>query len=141
MANSDDKHSDIDSQHRFVPKGDNKHSDIERSTDSDHTRFIPKDDDDLWEVIEITDERETTYRVRWAGTNPKTRKPWPLQWVPKEDVTNDLVITWKQVRAKRRKTVSTKRTRKMCTSPTKRQSIVQSPMTGEHPISLQYPSE
>ena len=61
------------------------------------TQFIPQEDDleVLWEVIEITAEKAKQYRVRWAGNDPKTRKPWPQSWVPKHDCTDDLVLAWK----------------------------------------------
>ncbi|EKM55782.1 uncharacterized protein PHACADRAFT_195835 [Phanerochaete carnosa HHB-10118-sp] len=78
------------------------------STDNEH-KFIPKDDDDqtLWEALEITDEDDEAFRIRWAGLNPKTKRPWPLQWVLKEDVTDDLVKAWRQVKPKRRRSAST----------------------------------
>ncbi|PFH47493.1 hypothetical protein AMATHDRAFT_129686, partial [Amanita thiersii Skay4041] len=50
----------------------------------------------LWEVIEITSERSKSYRVKWKGNDPATGKPWAQSWVPKGDVTNDLVIKWKR---------------------------------------------
>ncbi|KAF9442661.1 hypothetical protein P691DRAFT_637605, partial [Macrolepiota fuliginosa MF-IS2] len=61
------------------------------------TRFVEREDDSqtLWEVLEIVAERKDQYRVRWAGVDPETGKPWPLDWVPKEDCTDPLVITWK----------------------------------------------
>lgn len=61
------------------------------------TQFMPQsdDEDELWEVIEITGERSKEYKVKWAGINEKTSKPWPQSWVPKHDCTDDLVLTWK----------------------------------------------
>ncbi|KAI0273046.1 hypothetical protein BGY98DRAFT_921758, partial [Russula aff. rugulosa BPL654] len=35
-----------------------------------------------WDVVEIVEEDGKRYRVRWAGKDPKTGKPWPLDWVP-----------------------------------------------------------
>jgi hypothetical protein len=69
------------------------------------TQFIPQVDDAeiLLEVIEITAEKSKLYRVRWAGNDPKTRKPWPMSWVPKHDCTDDLVLAWKRKQAKKRK--------------------------------------
>ena len=60
-------------------------------------RFEPREDDNetLWEVIAIIDERRGSYRVKWAGNDPKTKKSWPPSWVPKGDVTDDLVEKWK----------------------------------------------
>lgn len=65
------------------------------------TQFEPRsnDDDALWEVIEIVAERGKKYRVRWAGNDPKTGRPWPLDWVPKHDCTDHLVGEWKKKKA------------------------------------------
>jgi hypothetical protein len=72
------------------------------------TQFVPQEDDMeiLWEVIEITAEKGKKYRVRWAGNDPKTRKPWPQSWVPKHDCTDDLVLAWKRKRAFKKKEAS-----------------------------------
>lgn len=77
------------------------------------TQFVPQEDDAevLWEVIEITAEKEKSklYRVRWAGTDPKTRKPWPQSWVPMHDCTDDLVRTWKRKQASKKKEAERKK--------------------------------
>lgn len=69
------------------------------------TQFVPQEDDDeiLWEVIEITAEKPKTYKVKWAGINPKTKKPWAQTWVSKHDCTDDLVHAWKVKQAKAKK--------------------------------------
>jgi hypothetical protein len=69
------------------------------------TQFVPQDGDSdiLWEVIEITAERGNKYKVRWAGVDPKTKRPWPQEWVAKHDCTPDIVAAWKQKRAKQKK--------------------------------------
>jgi hypothetical protein len=80
-------------------------------TDSDaelslpDTQFVFKEGDDeaLWDVIEITAEKDRQYKVRWAGTDPATGKPWPQSWVAKHDCTDILVEQWKGRRAKERK--------------------------------------
>lgn len=56
---------------------------------------------EYWTVIKITGERSKTYQVEWAGVDPETGRPWPLDWVPKEDVTQDLVYTWKEEKDER----------------------------------------
>lgn len=56
---------------------------------------------EYWKVIKITGERAKTYQIEWAGTDPETGKPWPLDWVPKEDVTPDLVDAWEEKKEKR----------------------------------------
>ncbi|OAX42767.1 hypothetical protein K503DRAFT_293538 [Rhizopogon vinicolor AM-OR11-026] len=69
------------------------------------TQFVPQSNDDnvLWEVVEIVAERGKKYRVRWAGNDPKTRRPWPLDWVPKHDCTDHLVEEWKRKNAEKRR--------------------------------------
>lgn len=56
---------------------------------------------EYWKVIKITGERAKTYQIEWAGTDPETGKPWPLDWVPKEDVTSDLVEVWEEGKEER----------------------------------------
>ncbi|EPQ51425.1 hypothetical protein GLOTRDRAFT_140886 [Gloeophyllum trabeum ATCC 11539] len=69
------------------------------------TQFEPQegDSDALWEVIEITGEKKKKYRVKWAGTNPKTGKAWPQSWVDKHDCTDDLVEDWKLKKARKKR--------------------------------------
>jgi len=66
--------------------------------------FKPREDDDktLYEVIEITGETKTKYKVRWKGNNPETKKPWLQSWVLKRDCTNDLVLIWKTEKKKQK---------------------------------------
>ena len=72
------------------------------------TQFIPGDNDEeeLWDVIEILEEKGQRYKVKWAGNNPTTGKPWAPSWVGKTDCTNDLIAAWKEKKKKkdRRKT-------------------------------------
>ena len=72
---------------------------------SPDTQFVPQDDDDdlLWEVIEITAEDRKNYKVKWAGIDPQTGKPWKQSWVPKHDCTDVLVMQWKVTQAKQKK--------------------------------------
>ena len=81
------------------------------------TQFVPRSNDDevLWEVVEIVAERGKKYQVRWAGKDPKTGKPWPLDWVPKRDCTNYLVKEWKKQKAGKRR--RSKKTGKFCRYP------------------------
>lgn len=51
---------------------------------------------EYWKVIRITAERKREYQVEWAGEDPETGEPWPLDWVPKGDVTEDLVEAWEE---------------------------------------------
>jgi hypothetical protein len=55
-----------------------------------------EDEEDMWEVIEITAEKRHRYRVRWAGTDPATGRPWRQSWVRREDCTADLVKSWEE---------------------------------------------
>jgi hypothetical protein len=49
----------------------------------------------LWEAIEITAERGSKYKVRWAGVDSRSGKPWDQSWVAKRDCTENLVREWK----------------------------------------------
>ncbi|KAI9069409.1 hypothetical protein FKP32DRAFT_1617237 [Trametes sanguinea] len=62
------------------------------------TQFIPKenDEEELWDVIEILEEKGRKYKVRWAGVDPKTKKPWDPTWVYKHDCTDKLIREWKK---------------------------------------------
>lgn len=51
--------------------------------------------DDMWPVIEITaEDKRKGYKVRWAGEDPSTGKPWAQSWVAKTEVTDHLRRTW-----------------------------------------------
>lgn len=67
------------------------------------TQFVYQSGDEevLWEVQEITDERGKKYKVKWAGTDPATGKPWAQSWVAKHDCTDDLVVEWKAKKKRR----------------------------------------
>ncbi|KAI9441368.1 hypothetical protein H4582DRAFT_1810608 [Lactarius indigo] len=49
-----------------------------------------------WEVVEIVAEDGKRYRVRWAGKDPKTGKPWPLSWVPNSHCSSELIKEWER---------------------------------------------
>jgi hypothetical protein len=51
-----------------------------------------------WDVVEIVEEDAKRYRVRWAGKDPKTGKPWPLDWVPNSHCSLDLIRDWEKKR-------------------------------------------
>ncbi|KAH9965262.1 hypothetical protein BC827DRAFT_842578 [Russula dissimulans] len=53
-----------------------------------------------WEVIEIVEEDGKRYQVRWAGEDPRTGKPWPLDWVPSSYCSSELVKAWERKKAK-----------------------------------------
>ncbi|RPA73494.1 hypothetical protein BJ508DRAFT_49494 [Ascobolus immersus RN42] len=44
----------------------------------------------------IIGERPKHYRVEWEGVNPDTDKPWPSEWIPKQDVTAAAIKEWEQ---------------------------------------------
>lgn len=69
-----------------------------------NTRFQERegDEENLWEVEAIVAERGNKYQVQWAGVDEKG-KPWPLDWVPKEDCTDPLVLKWKRQKAEKKK--------------------------------------
>lgn len=50
-----------------------------------------------WEVVEIVEEDAgKRYKVRWAGKDPKTGQPWPLDWVPNSHCSSDLIQDWEK---------------------------------------------
>ncbi|KAG2004813.1 hypothetical protein CC2G_003331 [Coprinopsis cinerea AmutBmut pab1-1] len=51
-------------------------------------------EEDFWPIVGILAEDKKRYKVRWDGTDPKTGRPWPDSWVPKEDVTEDVEDDW-----------------------------------------------
>ncbi|KAH9898194.1 hypothetical protein C8Q73DRAFT_683976 [Cubamyces lactineus] len=66
-------------------------------------------EDDWWEAIDIVAEKKGMYKVRWGGVDPKTGKPWPDSWVPKKDCSNDLIQSWKEKQAEKKKAQAQKR--------------------------------
>ncbi|KAL5528221.1 hypothetical protein ACEPAF_7357 [Sanghuangporus sanghuang] len=64
--------------------------------------FEPRESDaeQLWDVIAIRAERNGKYLIQWAGAD-ENGNPWPDSWVPREDVTDDLVAAWKKEKATR----------------------------------------
>lgn len=88
-----------------MPKAANDdHDASELEVSSLETHFVEREDDGdtLWEVVEILDERKNWYKVRWAGFDPATKQPWPLEWVPKVDCTDSLVLAWKRKKAEKK---------------------------------------
>ncbi|THH14768.1 hypothetical protein EW146_g5603 [Bondarzewia mesenterica] len=81
---------------------------------SSQTHFVPgpNDKDELYEVIEITGEKPGYYRVKWAGFDTKTGKPWPQDWIPRRDCTDDIVADWKKKKAKKEQQKLAKKTGK-----------------------------
>ncbi|KIK63306.1 hypothetical protein GYMLUDRAFT_464287 [Collybiopsis luxurians FD-317 M1] len=63
----------------------------------EETQFIPQsgDEDTLWEAVAIVAENAKLYKIKWAGFDPATGKPWADSWVAKHDVTRDLVEAWR----------------------------------------------
>ncbi|KAG6827301.1 hypothetical protein H0H92_012398 [Tricholoma furcatifolium] len=80
-------------------------SDSEVYERDSQSQFVSKEGDDevLWEVVEITAEKQNFYKVRWAGVDPQTNKPWAQSWVTKSDCTDDLVHEWKRKKLKKNK--------------------------------------
>jgi hypothetical protein len=71
--------------------------------DSEASQFVPQsgDEENLWEILGIIAEKGTKYKVKWAGEDPKTGKPWGNSWVKKSDVTPDVVDEWKEKQAQK----------------------------------------
>lgn len=53
----------------------------------------------MFEVINIIDAKRGYYRVRWAGIEPKTGKPWKPSWVKHKDCSEDVIQKWKTIRS------------------------------------------
>ncbi|KAF9500273.1 hypothetical protein BDN71DRAFT_1194826 [Pleurotus eryngii] len=100
-------------------------SDEPSQGESSEVQFVEQsgDEENLWEVLEITAERSNSYRVKWAGTDPTTGKPWQQSWVPKHDCTPELVSSWKRKKhAKRKGKSSTGSTTRRSASATRKSS-------------------
>ncbi|KAF4584924.1 hypothetical protein EYR40_001750 [Pleurotus pulmonarius] len=98
-------------------------SDEPSQGESSEVQFVEQsgDEENLWEVLEITAERTNSYRVKWAGTDPSTGKPWQQSWVPKHDCTPELVSSWKKrKRAKQKGKSSTGSTTRRSGSATRK---------------------
>ena len=67
--------------------------------------FEPHEDDSdqLWDVETILEEKNNGryLLVKWLGTDERG-KPWENSWVPREDVTDDLVQEWKKKKKAKR---------------------------------------
>ena len=85
-------------------------SDDEVELSGYETQFIPQSDDDekLWSVEEILQEKGNRYLLKWAGVDDNG-KPWPNSWVPKHDVTNDLIVQWKELKKQRKQDKESKK--------------------------------
>lgn len=55
-------------------------------------------DEEFWEVTAVLAEKGDRYRVRWAGVDPTTGKPWPPSWVGKECCTQALIDDWNRTK-------------------------------------------
>ena len=75
-------------------------SDAENSPEESQFVFQSGDEDNLWTIEGIVSERQGMYKVKWAGNDPATGKPWGNSWVKKSDVTPDVVKHWKERQAK-----------------------------------------
>ncbi|KAH9975414.1 hypothetical protein BGW80DRAFT_1169333, partial [Lactifluus volemus] len=63
---------------------------------SHRNKINPEPNQKNWQVVEVVAEEGKRYRVRWAGEDPKTGKPWPLAWVPSSYCSPDLVKEWEE---------------------------------------------
>ncbi|KAF9052222.1 hypothetical protein BDZ89DRAFT_421715 [Hymenopellis radicata] len=70
---------------------------MDSQSEPESQRFVPQSDDDknVFPVVEITAEKGKKYKVRWAGNDPATGKPWAESWEPKTNVMSPLVTDWK----------------------------------------------
>ncbi|KZT75049.1 hypothetical protein DAEQUDRAFT_720259 [Daedalea quercina L-15889] len=77
-------------------------SDEESSNEQD-TGLVVVNGEPMWQVIEILAERGNRYRVKWAGNDPATGKPWAPSWVNKQDCTSQLIDGWNREKELRRR--------------------------------------
>lgn len=65
------------------------------------------DEEQDWDVEAILDQRgkgkNLRYLVKWAGVD-KSGKPWPNDWVPKSDCSDELVAAWEGSRGRSKST-------------------------------------
>ncbi len=101
-----------------MARGNRDPSPSESDSDDTQTRFIPRDDDDenLWDAIEILEERGDKYKVRWDGFDRKTGKPWPPTWEFKRDCNDELKHTWKMKKAAKKNGKKSTANGRQCTS-------------------------
>ncbi|KAJ2932612.1 hypothetical protein H1R20_g4482, partial [Candolleomyces eurysporus] len=78
-------------------------SDAEPNSEESQFVYQSGDDENLWEIVGILGEKDGQYKVKWAGIDPKTNKPWGNSWVKKSDVTPDVVQEWKDKQASKRR--------------------------------------
>ena len=78
-------------------------SDEEPNSEESQFVYQSGDDEILWEIVGILAEKDNMYKVKWAGIDPKTNKPWGNNWVKKSDVTPDVVQEWKEKQALKRR--------------------------------------
>lgn len=88
---------------------DNNDSDVDFSTQG----FVAheSDQEQLWNVVEIRGERKGMYLIQWEGAD-ENGNPWEDSWVPREDVTDDLVEVWKEKKRTEKKDKAKKKAEK-----------------------------
>ncbi|KAJ8468385.1 hypothetical protein ONZ51_g9676 [Trametes cubensis] len=65
--------------------------------------------DGWYEAIDIVAERKGMYKVRWGGVDPKTGKPWEDSWVSTRDCSKQLIASWKEQQAAKKKAQAQRR--------------------------------
>ncbi|KAK9478115.1 hypothetical protein V1514DRAFT_90960 [Lipomyces japonicus] len=84
-TNADGDHEDDDKEQRDEKEGEGE----------DHDDNDDDDENEYWPVDEILQENsEGMVLVRWKGEDPKTGKPYPSDWIPRESCTVELLNTW-----------------------------------------------
>ena len=82
------------------------HSDDFSDEDFATQGFVPHESDteQLWNVVAILKERGNgeMFLVQWEGADEEGN-PWPNSWVPRADITNDLVEAWNRKQAEMKK--------------------------------------
>lgn len=60
-----------------------------------------------WLAIEILQENQTKFLIRWEGTDPTTGLPYEPTWEPKRNANEELRAAWAAEKKKRRASTDT----------------------------------
>ncbi|KAF1967484.1 hypothetical protein BU23DRAFT_559395 [Bimuria novae-zelandiae CBS 107.79] len=59
-------------------------------------------DNNWWEIKAIIGEKQVGnqphYLVDWEGLNPETKRPWPTQWLSRDNVTKAAIAEWEKTK-------------------------------------------
>jgi hypothetical protein len=110
---------------------------------SHRNKINPEPNQKNWQVVEVVAEEGKRYRVRWAGEDPKTGKPWPLAWVPSSYCSPDLVKEWEEKKGANSMTIASEHLHLRRDTAKESGSTASAPMTKlpQVPVARKRPSE